>query len=114
MKRKEKEEKNNNLNKNRRSISYHKKDVSQIRGHFSYQCSEGKGKIEHHAHVINMEEYTSHKKAMEIKDEEYTFVSDLIGTITHGNYIIKKYHHHINHAHEASQYLPSCINKHVK
>ena len=86
---KRKERRNNSPKKNRRSFPDHKKDVSKIRcfncqklGHFAYQCPQGKGKRKHHAHATDMEESTYQKNTKESKDEEYVFVSALIGTIT--------------------------------
>jgi hypothetical protein len=70
---------------------HYKKDVSKVRcynckkmGHYAAQCPHRneKGKRKHHAHATDTEEPTSQKKA---KDEEFVFVSALIGTITQGS-----------------------------
>jgi len=63
---KKKEGRNHSPKKNKRSsVPDYKQDVSKIRcytcqklGHFSYQFPQGKGKIKHRAHVLDMEEST--------------------------------------------------------
>jgi hypothetical protein len=65
----------------------YKKDASRIRccnckkmGHYVAQCPlrHEKGNKKHHAHATNAEEHKS-------KDEEFVFVSALLGTITQGS-----------------------------
>jgi hypothetical protein len=89
---KRKERRNESPKKNRISVPDHKKDVFKIRcfncqklGHFSYQCSQGKGKRKNNAHATYMEDSTSQKKTREKKYEEYVFISSIIGTITQGS-----------------------------
>jgi len=62
-------------------------------GHFVNQCTKeskkGKGKRKHHVHTTDDDEHehehTSQKKTKTTLDEEYVFISTLIGAITHEN-----------------------------
>jgi hypothetical protein len=65
----------------------YKKDMSRIRcyslkkmGHYAAQCPHRheKGKKKHHAHATDTEDHKA-------KDEEFVFVSALMGTITQGS-----------------------------
>jgi hypothetical protein len=69
----------------------YKKDASKVRcynckklGHYAFQCPHKNEKGKHHAHAADTKDPTS-KKEKESKDEEYIFVSALIGTITQGS-----------------------------